>query len=147
MNTVEILSLLVQVFVKATNAAFKAKVRNLIIDVLDEDIVTPEKLTLDEVSIGSMSGRVAAIKAYKTRTGCGLKQAKDTVEGYFREHGLEFCDPQQEAESLPAFTEHERQVFRTEGREALLNTYVRHTGIPYSVANQALDKALRDGAL
>lgn len=45
------------------------------------ELATQEKQMLDK-GWGSINGKINAIKSYRNRTGCGLKEAKDKVEAY-----------------------------------------------------------------
>ena len=57
-------------------------------EVLDNDDFN--RLTNTEVDTGEREGNIACIKMYKNRTGCGLVDAKNFVENYFKENNLEF---------------------------------------------------------
>jgi ribosomal protein L7/L12 len=47
-------------------------------------------LTAEEVHLLHAKGKLAAIKALRTRTECGLIAAKDLIEDWMKERGLEF---------------------------------------------------------
>jgi hypothetical protein len=49
-----------------------------------------DRLTNAEIEMGERKGKIACIKMYKSRTGCGLIYAKNFVEKYFKENNLEF---------------------------------------------------------
>jgi ribosomal protein L7/L12 len=51
---------------------------------------TDKNLTAGEIRIGKEKGKIPSIKAYRERTGVGLKEAKDFVEDYFTKYNLEF---------------------------------------------------------
>jgi ribosomal protein L7/L12 len=55
-----------------------------------EELAVPPygELTEEEQSVcfDGQPGKIAAIKAYRKRTGCGLKEAKDTVEAWMAAH-------------------------------------------------------------
>ena len=46
--------------------------------------------TLSEILRGKNGGKIDAIKEYRARTGLGLKEAKDAIEGAFNRLGLQF---------------------------------------------------------
>src|SRR5688572_11592911 len=50
-----------------------------------------DKLTIDEIAIGTNHGKVECVKAYKNRTGKSLIDSKNFVEQYFEQNGLSFC--------------------------------------------------------
>lgn len=47
-------------------------------------------LTKSEIFEGQTHGKIACIKAFRTRTGFGLFDAKNFVEKYFADNGLTF---------------------------------------------------------
>lgn len=47
-------------------------------------------LTKSEIFEGQTHGKIACIKAFRTRTNCGLVEAKNFVEEYFADNGLTF---------------------------------------------------------
>lgn len=49
-----------------------------------------DRLTKAEIETGEHEGKIACVRMYKSRTGCGLIDAKHFVENYFKENNLEF---------------------------------------------------------
>lgn len=47
-------------------------------------------LTPEEVELGVNQGKIACIKAHRTRTNYGLKDSKDACEAYFARNSLAF---------------------------------------------------------
>jgi hypothetical protein len=47
-------------------------------------------LTPSEERLGIEQGKIACIKAHRSRTNYGLKESKDAVEAYFLRKGLNF---------------------------------------------------------
>jgi ribosomal protein L7/L12 len=44
----------------------------------------------EEIRLGRYESKIAAIKAYRTRTGTGLLDAKNAIEDYFKTKGFTF---------------------------------------------------------
>lgn len=57
------------------------------------------EVTLKELQIAKESGKVAAIKAYRKRTGRDLKESKDAVEGTVCWLGISFFVPEYVSQS------------------------------------------------
>lgn len=52
------------------------------------------ELTHEEIHAGKFVGKLECVKLYKNRTGCGLIDAKKTVENFFDNNALVFYRPQ-----------------------------------------------------
>jgi len=50
----------------------------------------PNTPTQEEMEIGMREGKIPAIKAHRARTGLGLKDSKEMLEGYFYQRGVAF---------------------------------------------------------
>lgn len=49
-------------------------------------LADPKQLTYTEIDLLGTSGKLMAIKAFRERTGWGLKESKDAVDAYIRDH-------------------------------------------------------------
>ena len=68
--------------------------RMVYVETLGSLPITPKvdkyALTPDEVKFGQTVGKIQLIKAYRERTGLGLKECKDNCEAHFQREGLCF---------------------------------------------------------
>lgn len=64
--------------------------KDLMLVLINELLHEGDTLSYAEVYIGQHEGKIAAIREYRTRTGAGLKEAKDAVENHFAKNDLKF---------------------------------------------------------
>lgn len=75
---------------RATSNYVRERIREIALYEFNRMFTIDGTLTTEEIRLGEKEGKISAIREYRSRTGKGLKEAKDTVENYFAKYGFQF---------------------------------------------------------
>lgn len=62
----------------------------VLVGMLDLPTAVVNEVTVSELKVATTQGKIEAIKRYRDRTRCGLKDAKDAIEAAVESLGLRF---------------------------------------------------------
>lgn len=82
--------ILKKLYDEATSEYIRGRIREIAQYEFNRIFHADGSLTEEEIRLGTQQGKIAAIREYRSRTGLGLKEAKDAVEDYFLRKGLKF---------------------------------------------------------